>query len=141
MRSIQTEITIAAPVQKVWQTLLDFDSYPEWNPFIHIKGAAEVGTNLENTIMLEGRAPQVFKPEVLVVEEQREFRWVGKLFFSGLFDGEHYFILESIDEQTTRLLHGENFRGILVGPIMKMIGRQTIQGFEKMNAALKTRVE
>ncbi|KAJ4481177.1 hypothetical protein J3R30DRAFT_3287412 [Lentinula aciculospora] len=26
--------TISAPPEKVWQTLLDFDSYREWNPFV-----------------------------------------------------------------------------------------------------------
>lgn len=141
MRSIKTEIIISAPRQKVWQVLTDFASYPEWNPFVYIKGKPEAGTRLENTMMLEGRSPQVFRPTILKVEEAREFRWLGQLYISGLFDGEHYFLLEAIDEQTTRLVHGENFRGILTGTLLKMIGGDTQSAFEKMNRALKERVE
>lgn len=34
MNSIRTEIKIHAPVTIVWQTLTDFASYADWNPFI-----------------------------------------------------------------------------------------------------------
>lgn len=34
MKSLETEIIINAPADKVWNILVDFDSYPEWNPFI-----------------------------------------------------------------------------------------------------------
>ncbi|KAK1227864.1 hypothetical protein PQX77_009107 [Marasmius sp. AFHP31] len=30
-------ILIDAPIQKVWDTLLDFPSYPDWNPFVLTK--------------------------------------------------------------------------------------------------------
>jgi hypothetical protein len=29
-----TRIEISAPVEKVWNTILDFPSYPNWNPFV-----------------------------------------------------------------------------------------------------------
>lgn len=138
---METTVLISAPRQQVWQVLMDFEKYPEWNPFIKIEGKAQVGNTLKNTIMLEGRSPQVFQPKVLVIKEQQELRWLGKLFISGLFDGEHYFLLESVDDRTTRLVHGENFKGILVKPLLRMIGEQTKTGFEKMNTALKKRVE
>ena len=141
MRNLETEIIISASPQQIWQVLLDFEKYPEWNPFIRIEGTAKVGSKLKNTMQLEGRSPQVFKPEVVVVEEQRELRWLGKLFISGLFDGEHYFRLEPVDDRTTRLVHGENFSGILVGILLKMIGKETLAAFERMNNALKQRVE
>ena len=34
MKEIKTEIAINAPIDKIWNTLLDFKSYPNWNPFI-----------------------------------------------------------------------------------------------------------
>lgn len=141
MKNLETNITLSATPQQVWAVLMDFEKYPEWNPFIKIEGRPVVGSQLRNTMMLEGRSPQVFKPKVLVVKEAGEFRWLGKLFVSGLFDGEHYFRLEPIDENTTRLVHGENFRGILVGPLLRMIGEDTRASFERMNMALKQRVE
>ena len=137
MKSIRTEIIINAPIATVWNTLLDFDNYTNWNPFIHIKGEPQVGAQLENTLFLEGQKPQVFKPQVLEVETEKVFRWEGHLFVKGLFDGEHYFKLEAIDSSQTRLIHGENFKGILSGLILKMIGDATNKGFQKMNLALK----
>lgn len=141
MKNISTEIIIEASPANVWAQLMDFDSYPDWNPFIHITGKAAVGTSLKNTIYLEGQKPQVFKPTVLVVKPQHELRWLGSLFVKGLFDGEHYFLLEETEEGFTRFTHGENFTGILSGVILKMIREQTKVGFGKMNEALKARVE
>lgn len=141
MKSIRTEITIDAAPSTVWNTLMDFADYENWNPFIHVTGCAEVGSRLANTIFLEGRKPQVFQPEVLAVVPEQEFRWEGHLFVRGLFDGEHYFQLEALPGGKCRLIHGENFRGLLAGMILGMIGEQTRQGFEKMNQALKERCE
>jgi len=141
MKNLQTEIIIDAPITLVWKNLMDFNQYPDWNPFIHITGQPKVGQQLENTIYLEGQKPQVFRPKVLEVVPEKAFRWEGHLFVKGLFDGEHYFQLDAIDENTTRFIHGENFRGILNGMILKMIGEQTKDGFEKMNNAIKKRCE
>ena len=41
----------------------------------------------------------------------------------------------------TQLTHGENFQGILVGPILRKIEKATQEGFEKMNLALKEKAE
>ena len=141
MKSIVTEITINAPVDKVWSQLTDFENYPNWNPFIHIKGEAKKGAKLDNTIYLEGQKPQSFQPRIIEFSEGKSFRWLGVLFIKGLFDGEHYFQLEAINEQQTKFIHGENFRGVLSSALMKMIGEQTRVGFEKMNVALKQQVE
>ena len=43
-----------------------------------------------------------FKPNILVFEENKELRWLGKLFFKGLFDGEHKF--EIIDNKKSLIL-------------------------------------
>jgi len=141
-RSIKTEIVIDAQAEKVWATLLDHQSYPEWNPFIKkISGSTKEGNNLAVTIQSEGNSPMDFEPVVLVNNKDQEFRWVGKLFVSGIFDGEHYFILEKVDGNHTRFIHGENFTGILSGILLGMIRNDTEEGFNSMNEALKKRVK
>lgn len=55
-----------------------------------------------------------FKPTILNFETNKEFRWKGKLGISGIFDGEHFFILEKLNDNQTKFIHGENFSGILV---------------------------
>ncbi|MDR7016726.1 hypothetical protein [Acinetobacter sp. 3657] len=33
-KEINTEIIINGSSEEVWNTLMDFEAYPEWNPFI-----------------------------------------------------------------------------------------------------------
>ncbi len=140
--SISTEIEIKAPASAVWSELADAEAYPDWNPFVkHLSGDLEAGSRLNVTIQSEGNAPMDFTPEVLVADAGEELRWVGRLGFKGIFDGEHYFILEETDRGTTILRHGEHFKGILGYPLLALIGEDTQNGFLAMNTALKERVE
>ena len=140
--SISTEVEIAAPASDVWEELTNGKAYPKWNPFVkHLSGDLEVGSHLNVTIQSEGNAPMDFTPRVLAADTDAELRWVGRLGFKGVFDGEHYFILEETDRGTTILRHGETFKGILAYPLIALIGEDTQNGFEAMNAALKARVE
>ena len=141
-RSIRTEIVINATAEDVWKVLLDHQEYPQWNPFIKkISGSTQQGEYLEVTIQSEGNDPMDFTPVVLINNENQEFRWIGKLLVKGVFDGEHYFILEEIDSSRTRFIQGENFTGILSGIFMGMIKEDTEGGFNAMNKALKKRSE
>lgn len=134
---IQTDIQIQAAPEKVWQALMDFTSYPLWNSFIKkIEGTAVKGSTLSVEI-----TNMKFTPKVLNVEQSKHFRWLGKLWFKGLFDGEHYFILEKQEDGTTKFIHGENFSGILVAVFKSKLLNDTKAGFETMNQELKKRVE
>ena len=142
MQTIKTDIIINAPAEKVWQILLNHSEYPNWNPFIKsISGSVTPGDELNVTIQSEGNKAMNFTPLVLVNNENEEFRWIGKLGIKGIFDGEHYFILEQISPTETRFIHGENFKGILSGLFMKMIKEDTEKGFVSMNNALKRLAE
>jgi hypothetical protein len=83
----------------------------------------------------------VFRPLVLAAEPVRELRWRGKLLIPGLFDGEHYFRLEPLPGGATKLVHGENFSGLLVPMFRRSLEHGTRAGFVMMNEALRTRVE
>ena len=140
--SITTEIEIDAPASAVWKELADTGAYPDWNPFVRrISGDLEAGNRLQVTVGADGNSPMDFTPEVLVADESKELRWVGRLGFKGVFDGEHYFILEETDRGTTIFHHGETFTGLLGYPLIALIREDTHNGFLAMNEALKTRVE
>lgn len=142
MKNLKTEITINASAATVWNILMDHQSYSDWNPFIKsISGETSVGNTLEVFIEPPNQKGMTFKPEVLANSTQTEFRWVGRLFVKGLADGEHYFQLEKIDDNTTKLMHGENFSGLLAGLLMKMMREDTLKGFNAMNEALKVQAE
>ena len=142
MRNIKTEVLINASSEKVWSVLMDHENYPEWNPFIkQISGPTQQGEYLSVTLQIENNKPMQFKPLILVNRVNQEFRWIGKLGIKGVFDGEHYFILEQIGANQTKFIQGENFTGILSGLMLKMIGKDTKEGFSAMNIALKSQAE
>lgn len=141
MIHIETMIRIYAPYEKVWQILTDFESYPSWNPFIRfISGELKAGQKLQVKISLPNEKEMSFSPNLIRSIPGREVRWSGKFLFKGLFDGEHYFGLEGIDENITLFVHGEYFSGLLVGLMSSML-EQTKIGFEQMNRALKKTCE
>ena len=82
-----------------------------------------------------------FKPKLLVNDAPREFRWKGKIFMPGIFDGEHVFQITPIDEKSCLFVQHERFTGVLAWLILKLIGKNTHAGFRAMNEALKQRVE
>ncbi|MBX2870495.1 MAG: SRPBCC domain-containing protein [Saprospiraceae bacterium] len=140
MKELKTEIIIDAPKDKIWSVMMDFPAYPEWSSFIRsIEGEAKPGARLKNTLSL-GASDQVFKPVITRMEEGKVFEWLGSLPL-GLFKGRHYFILEELGAEQTKLIHGESFSGLLRGLIMKKVGEDTLRGFQAWNKALKTRVE
>ncbi|WP_205685604.1 SRPBCC domain-containing protein [Flavipsychrobacter stenotrophus] len=81
------------------------------------------------------------QPEVINYEANRELRWIGKLFASHIFDGEHAFVLHDNGDGTTTFMQYEHFRGILVPFLKKMLDVDTKASFMQMNEALKKRVE
>ena len=143
MKEIRTEITINASADRVWNVLTDFASFPQWNPFItSAEGELTPGQTLIIRLQSPGGKGMTFKPKVLVAEPNKELRWLGRLGMPGIFDGEHYFVIEAADDGGIRFVQGERFRGILV-PILGILGmlKNTQQGFTNLNQALKARAE
>jgi hypothetical protein len=140
-RRIETDIEINAPAARVWALLTDFARMPSWNPFIQsISGNLAEGARLSVRIVPPGQSGMRFNPTVLAVRPEREFRWLGHLLIAGIFDGEHYFLLEPIGNGRTRLTQGEKFSGLLVG-LLSGVLPATEAGFKAMNAALKQQAE
>ena len=140
MRRIETAIDIAAPPQAVWDVLVDFAAYPDWNPLIRrLQGEARVGARLEVTVQPPGGRAMTFKPTVQAADPGRELRWLGRVLLPGLFDGEHGFRLGP-SAGGCRLHHGKTFSGILVPLFDKML-EKTERGFRALNEALKQRAE
>ncbi|WP_211228388.1 SRPBCC domain-containing protein [Glycomyces tenuis] len=139
-RRIEETVRIEAPAHEVWTVLTDFPSYGEWNPTItSIEGVLAEGERLDVAVTMPSGWSNRFRPSVLRVSPARQFRWLGRLGPGGVFDGEHYFVLEPQDDDSTRFTQGERFTGVLV-PLMKRVFADTEQGFTAMNAALIERV-
>lgn len=142
MHELQTHIDIDATPERVWSILTDFAAYPEWNPFIlSAHGVAQNGQKLAILVQPDGGKAMRFRPDVLSAEAPRELRWLGRLILPGIFDGEHRFLIEPLEEGGVRFTQSERFSGVLVPLFRKSLDNQTKRGFEAMNAALKTRAQ
>lgn len=138
---IETTVHLDARANEVWAVLTDFPAYGEWNPFItEISGLLAEDERLEATFVQPNGKTTRFRPRVLRVSPARQIRWLGKLGPGGLFDGEHYFVLEPQTDGSTVLTHGERFTGVLV-PVMQSLLADTEQGFASMNTALEARLK
>lgn len=138
---LRTTVDIDAPPAAVWRVLVDFDRYGEWNPFLRVAGQPNLGARLSVTVRPPTKGATRFRPTVVAAAPNRELAWVGHLFVPGLYDGEHRFTLEALDGGRTRVTQSETFDGALVRPINWWLGAATLEGFEAMNVALKTRAE
>lgn len=141
MKEIYTEIEINASASTVWGILTDFDKFPMWNPFMKkISGNLQEGASLEAFIQPPNSNGMTIKPKILEYQPGKKLRWLGILWIRKLFDGEHSWTTEKINENKTLFIQKERFSGLLV-PFGSTLLKNTKAGFELMNLALKKECE
>ena len=141
-RELRTEILIDAEPDRVWDILTDKDAMGEWNPFIkEMSGELRKGERLRVLLKQPNRKAMAIKPKVLEASPGKELRWIGHMGVPGLFDGEHIFELHPAGPNGTRFVQREQFGGLLIPMLWKMLETDTREGFEAMNMALKERAE
>jgi len=138
LKEIRTEVTIKASTSRIWKILMEFDKYPEWNPFIKsINGQPIKGNKISARLEAPDAFGMTINPKVVSIVNEKEFRWLGHLLIPGLFDGEHIFELLDNKNGTTTFIQREKFRGILIPIFRKMLNNNTRRGFASMNEQLK----
>src|SRR2546428_2631885 len=141
MLELRPEVKIDAPAERVWAGLLDFERFPDWNPFIRrVHGDAQVVSGLDVRLGASGTGAMRFRPTVKAVVPNRRLRWLGRLGLPRLFDGEHIFQIEPLGPNRVRFVQRERFRGLFVPLLARSLNRDARRGFEEMNRALRERV-
>jgi uncharacterized membrane protein len=93
-RVLDTHVDIDAPREHVWEVLVGFPAWKEWNPFIpSVTGKLEVGARLLITVAPPGLKSMEFKPEVFAVRPLEEILWGGS-FLGVFYRGDHAMLLE-----------------------------------------------
>ena len=95
MIEVVTEAKIPAAAAKIWGVLTDFDRYPEWHPWLTIRGAAAPGASITCSLDTwgQGRALRA-DGEITEYQEQAALSWV--LGVRGVFVMEERFAIEKI---------------------------------------------
>ena len=141
-KQLRAQIDIHASPQRVWQVLTDFGAYPQWNPFLtQATGTPRPGQRLTLRMQPVGGRAMTFHPTVLEAEPGRRLRWLGHLLVPGIFDGEHSFTIQPLDNGQVRLVQQEDYRGLLVPLLAASLDRRTLPAFQQLNQALKDRAE
>lgn len=105
------EITIAAPIERVWAKLSDVAN---WHTNLE-PGVKDI--KLDNGVTVDGRFTRVkggatMKARFAVIEAPREIAWTGAAFGAKVV---HRFTLEPTDDNTTRVIVEESMAGPLFG--------------------------
>jgi hypothetical protein len=77
---------------------------------------------------------------VLAATPGKELRWLGRLGLRGIAAGEHFIVLTTNDDGTTRVNHGERHSGALVA-LAKGSSANSGAAYQAFSQALKQRVE
>ena len=141
MKEIYTEIHINASPSIVWKIITDFDNYGKWNPFIQeISGSKKRGSELQIFIKPPNSNGMKFKPKILNYDPEKELKWLGKLWISKLFDGEHTLKINKLNEDEVLFVQKERFSGLLV-PLLSNMINDSKSGFDIINQNLKLESE
>lgn len=139
MREIRTEIEIDAAPELVWEVLADLDSYAEWNPHVtRARGALREGGEIEITVDRIGDKPRTLTVRVSAVDPPQRLQWIGTVGSKWLFEGQHTFDLQSLDDGRSRVVNHEQVSGLLTSFVLS---EEPERDYERMNHALKEQVE
>lgn len=139
-RILESWIDIHVPVSEVWDALIDVQSWEQWNSFIPmVEGKLAVGNTMKIKVVSPGMKEMLFEPTVYAIEKHQKISWGGG-FLLFVYKGIHEFILEEIDEDTTRFRQIEKFQGPIVLLMKKMI-HKTALGYMNMNEEFKDFLE
>ena len=140
---VSTEIVIRAPRAAVWHTLVEVERWKEWSRWLRWEGGeVRVGGKLALRLTPPDGGGYAFRPEVIAAEPERHFAWVGRTLVRGVFDGEHHFVLDALDDGRTRLSNWERYSGLL-SPLFQRLPmmKSAKPGFESMNEEIRARAE
>ena len=140
MRSVSTEIYIAATPQAVWSVLTDLGSYPSWNPFIRkLEGEVRQGAPWKMVVSTGETSSMKFDITLTSWTPDQQLTWIGGMFTPRLFASTHDFRLSEV-AGGTRLLNSETFSGLLIPLLFPFLKATTEASFVRMNEALKAEV-
>ena len=142
MREIRTEIIINAPQMEIWDILMAFDKWSEWNPTVNqASGTATLGSKISITMAgSDGKNGQKYSAHITTFEAPRSFRWRAVMMAGFLMTNDRSFELEPAGDGT-RLVNTEYFSGLMVSLFWNKLEGFVPDSLKSMNEALKALAE
>ncbi len=136
---IEHTIEIDAPIERVWETTLDVESWPKHTPTIESverldDGPIAVGSRAR--IKQPGQGAKVWT--VSSLDHEKRFAWATKAFGTTM-TGDH--VLESKDGATTRNTLAIEMQGGLAPVVSALLRRPILGAITKENQGIKSAAE
>ncbi len=142
MAVYRTTFPIAADATTVWDVLVDFGSYAEWNPSLpSIAGVVEVGSTVAMTLAMPGRPSAKVRAKLTDVVPGHRLCWHGNVGGDRLFAGSREFTIEQQPDDTVLVTHVEDVTGLLFPVFRALMGGAIQAHHDNLNSALKRRAE
>jgi len=142
---VERSVEVEAPVQEVWDRMMEVSTWPEWKPFIKKAKVAGGYDSLTNGSTLKFSAVIGGPVAIPLSAKVTEFSVPSRLAWSGGVPGV-FFAVHSFDfkaaQGKTRVVSREEFSGALLGLVKLMVSEQDLEKLhEQWVAAIKARVE
>ena len=120
MIDLNHEIEIPVAPQRVWNAILDFPSYPRWNPIVAVRGTAGIGSRIELSFGGPQASRRVWQAGLITAWDEPHFvAWSTGI--SWIFCLDESYSLEAKHGGTV-LRRSVRCRGVLVallGPLIR----------------------
>jgi hypothetical protein len=131
------EVEIAAPAAFVWDVLVDFARYPEWNPFtVRVDTTLELGTPVELTLA----SSLVSREFVRVVDPPHHLRYDTGGELPGVVAARDQWLAER-GPRRCAYRTTDTFTGVHAAKVLAATGDWIKEGFDAVALALKARAE
>lgn len=140
-RCVRAEIEIDAPIERVWQILVDLDRYQEWNPFTpRVETSLRVGDPIHLYVRLVGKR-LTHRVEYVTRSEPYALGWEMKLGARFLLHAERVQVLTPLDPNRTHYVTEDCFTGWLRPLVFALFGPAMQRGFTDCAWGLKKAAE
>lgn len=138
---IETDITINAPLEQVWQVLADFPNYHQWNGFCsRLETSGKIGDPVIMTVHMRLGKKPIIQQEILSdFIQNKKMGWRLNWFF--LLKTHRVQQLSRIDQNTTHYYTFDKFWGLLTPLVMALYRRDIQRGFDLTAKGLKNFLE
>ena len=148
MKRIYSEIEINAPAIRIWNTITDFERYPEWNSFtpritlsnddFHEGAEFDLDCRMTERKLLKNEHEMILK---IVPERYRFAMGTSRTRGRPGIQSYRWQICEPISDEKTRFINFEQFEGLLAPLVYYLYARKLSRAFERFCQDLKQRAE
>jgi hypothetical protein len=131
-------VIINAPLETVWQVLIDVENYPAWNPFTtRVETTFVVGEPVILHVTMNEHRRRIQREVITVFEPPHAFAWASIMGAPFVLKANRWQIVEPLDDGRTAYRTYETFDGLLVPLVMALYRRDIQRGFDAVGLALK----